>query len=54
MVRKELLEILCCPVCKRSLTYEPEKNTLTCTSCGKTYRVDGDIPVMLPDEKTTS
>ncbi len=30
MVSKELLEILACPSCKGDLSYNPEKDTLTC------------------------
>jgi hypothetical protein len=50
MLDKELLKILCCPKCKGDLTYEEEKQTLTCTKCGKVYAVKNDIPVMLVDD----
>ncbi len=50
MVRKELLEILCCPKCKGDLDYKPEKNTLTCKSCGHVYEVKDDIPIMLVND----
>lgn len=50
MVRKELLEILCCPKCKGDLDYKPEQNTLTCKSCGHVYEVKDDIPIMLVDD----
>ena len=50
MLKKDLLDILCCPVCKGDLDYKPRKNTLTCTSCKKVYRIENDIPIMLPDE----
>ncbi len=52
MLPKELLDILCCPKCHGELHYEPEKNTLTCTRCGKVYQVKDDIPIMLIDEAT--
>ena len=51
MLRKELLDILCCPKCKGDLQYEPERNTLTCKHCGHAYRVEDDIPIMLVDEE---
>jgi uncharacterized protein YbaR (Trm112 family) len=51
MLRKELLEILCCPKCKGDLEYHPDRNTLTCKNCGHTYRVEDDIPIMLVDEE---
>lgn len=50
MVKKELLDILCCPKCKHDLNYDQEKETLTCSLCGKVYEVKNDIPIMLPDE----
>jgi len=50
MLKKELLDILCCPKCRGDLNYEPQRNTLTCTQCGKVYEVRDDIPIMLIDE----
>jgi uncharacterized protein YbaR (Trm112 family) len=47
MVKRELLDILCCPKCKGDLEYKPEKNTLTCKKCNKVYEVKDDIPIML-------
>lgn len=49
MLKKELLEIICCPVCRGELKYSPELNLLSCTSCSKTYEVKDDIPILLPD-----
>lgn len=49
MVKKELLDILCCPKCKGDLLYEQEKGTLTCKKCRTVYPVKNDIPVMLVD-----
>jgi len=50
MLKKELLEILCCPQCKGDVLYEPEKDTLTCKKCGRVYPVKNDIPIMLVHE----
>lgn len=52
MLKKELLDILCCPKCKGDLDYNIEKNTLTCKGCGKVYPVKNDIPIMLVDDST--
>jgi uncharacterized protein YbaR (Trm112 family) len=52
MVRKELLEILCCPKCKGDLSYNQEREELVCKSCGQIYAVKDDIPIMLLDETT--
>jgi len=48
MLKKELLEILCCPHCKGELRYDSQNNTLTCVSCGEVYEVKDDIPILLP------
>ncbi len=52
MLKKELLDILCCPKpeCRGDLDYNPEANTLTCKSCGHVYRVENDIPIMLVED----
>ena len=50
MVKRELLEILCCPKCKGALDYKPAQNTLSCKKCGKVYEVKDDIPIMLVQE----
>jgi len=43
-----LLEILACPKCKVRVELEEEK--LVCQRCGRRYRVDDGIPIMLIDE----
>lgn len=45
-----LLEILVCPDCKGDLRVDDDNDELTCTSCGLSYPVRDDIPVMLVDE----
>ena len=50
MLKKALLEILCCPKCKGDLDYKQAENSLTCKSCGKVYEVKDDIPIMLVDD----
>ena len=52
MIKKELLDILCCPKCKGDLNYKPEQNTLTCKKCGHVYEVKDDIPIMLVDDSS--
>ena len=48
MIDKEFLDILACPVCKVSVELKDEK--LVCGTCGRRYRIDNGIPVMLIDE----
>ncbi|HXX63400.1 MAG TPA: Trm112 family protein [Bacteroidota bacterium] len=50
MLKKELLDILCCPRCHGELDYRAEADTLTCKKCGKVYAVKNDIPIMLVDD----
>lgn len=52
MLKKELLDILCCPKCKGDLDYSAQQETLTCKQCGAVYRVKDDIPIMLPEDTT--
>ncbi len=54
MLKKELLDILCCPKCKGDLLYDHEKNTLTCKKCTTVYPVRNDIPIMLVDDEKQS
>ena len=53
MVRKELLDILRCPVCvkdkKGNLTLFKD-TWLICENCGRKYPIVEDIPVMLIEE----
>jgi len=49
MLSKELLDIICCPVCKGDLRYEKAKNLLVCESCSRQYPIQDDIPILLPD-----
>ena len=57
-MKKELMEILACPVCKGELelTVETEegdeiiKGSLGCQKCHETYPIDDAIPNLLPPE----
>jgi len=50
MLDPKLLEILACPVCRTPVHPDEAHAWLYCRSCSVRYRVDGDIPIMLPDE----
>jgi len=50
-----LLEILACPSDDHAPLHpgtptDPDANVLTCTSCGRQFRVEDGIPVLLLDE----
>jgi uncharacterized protein len=47
-ISDELLEILACPACKTPVRLEGHK--LACDNCGRRYRIDEGIPIMLIDE----
>ncbi len=61
-MKKELMEILVCPVCKRKLALDvttEEKGeiisgTLACAACNNVYRIEDGIPDLLPPEKSSS
>jgi uncharacterized protein YbaR (Trm112 family) len=51
----KLLEILACPSEDHAPLHvgsptDPEADVLTCTSCGRQFRVEDGIPVLLLDE----
>lgn len=48
MIKKELLEILACPLCKTEVKLEGDK--IVCVQCGRRYPIRNGIPVMLIDE----
>jgi len=50
MLDSKLLEILACPTCRQPVVPNEDHSWLYCNTCGVRYRVDGDIPIMLPDE----
>lgn len=43
-----LLEILACPQCKARVELEGDR--LVCVKCGRRYRIEDDIPIMLVGE----
>lgn len=46
----ELLEILCCPVTRGPLRYDPEAEELISEQAGLAYPVRDGVPVMLVEE----
>ena len=58
-MRKDLMEILCCPVCKGDLTLEVAKTdgdeivegTLRCAKCKVDYPIADTIPDLLPPDQ---
>jgi len=52
MIPQELLDILVCPVCKKSLTESQTGDSLKCAECRRVYPVRDGIPILLVDEAT--
>ena len=49
-IKKELLDILCCPQCKGDIRLNSAGDGLICDACKLLYPIKDDIPVMLIDE----
>lgn len=49
-IKKELLDILCCPQCKGDIHLTNTGDGLSCDKCKLVYPIRDDIPVMLIDE----
>jgi uncharacterized protein YbaR (Trm112 family) len=58
-MKPDLMEILCCPVCKGDLGLDVRKKdgdeivdgTLTCQKCGNVYPIEDGIPNLLPPDE---
>jgi uncharacterized protein YbaR (Trm112 family) len=51
-VTQELLDILACPVCIKSVHLTADEKGLQCEQCKRIYPIVDDIPVMLIEEAT--
>jgi len=49
-VSQELLDILACPVCIKSVHLTSDQKGLKCEQCHRVYPIVDDIPVMLIEE----
>ena len=49
-IKKELLDILCCPKCKGDIRLNESGTGLICDRCKLLYQIKDDIPIMLIDE----
>ena len=49
-IKKELLDILCCPKCKGDISLNESQDGLICDACKLVYPIKDDIPIMLIDE----
>ena len=51
-LNEELLRILACPTCLKSVRELADGKGLECTQCGRIYPIRDGFPVMLPEEAT--
>ena len=57
-MKKDLMDILACPVCKGDLELRSEEEegddvivgSLECVACSESYLIEGSIPNLLPPE----
>jgi len=49
----ELLKILVCPKCRRSVKLDCDAVELLCLSCGLCYKIKGHFPIMLVDKASS-
>ena len=57
-MKKDLMDILACPVCKGGLELRSEEEegddvivgSLECVACSESYPIEGSIPNLLPPE----
>ena len=49
-IKKELLDILCCPKCKGDIQLTDGGDGLICPKCKLLYPIKDDIPIMLIEE----
>ena len=55
-MKRDLMDILACPMCKEELTLSVDKEegdevvegTLHCAACGESYPIEDTIPNLLP------
>ncbi len=58
-MKEDLMELLCCPLCKGELKLQVGKKskeeiitgTLTCKECSATYPIEDAIPNLLPPDE---
>jgi uncharacterized protein YbaR (Trm112 family) len=57
-MRRDLMDILACPLCKGTLELKVEREeegeivtgSLTCVQCNETYPIEDSIPNLLPPD----
>lgn len=47
---REVISVLACPVCDERGDLVAAGAGLVCSSCGRTYRLESGIPLLLPED----
>lgn len=50
MIPAKLMKIVVCPICHGELRFNADCTKLRCTGCGKRFRVEDGIPILLAQE----
>ena len=50
MIPAKLVKVVVCPICHGGLRFNEDFTRLRCTECGKRFRVQDGIPVLLAQE----
>ena len=50
MIPAKLVKTVVCPICHGELRFNADFTKLRCTACGKRFRVEDEIPVLLAQE----
>jgi uncharacterized protein YbaR (Trm112 family) len=49
-LKKELIDILACPICRGKLDLKPAEDGLACAPCAVVFPIKDEIPIMLVDQ----
>lgn len=49
MIKKELVDVLVCPKCRKDVRLSIDKNNIICDNCKLLYKIENNIPIMLID-----
>lgn len=49
-MKKELLDILACPKCKKKVALSKDEQALLCPACQLSYAIRDGIPIMIIEE----
>ena len=46
-----IYNILACPMCKADVKYRKDRKFLVCVKCHAKYKIEGNVPIMLPKNR---